>query len=82
MFPATLMAFTTPYLHNTNGFHNSIFAAPIFHRIQFAPSMMEQIEKPRRKPTEHKGSLKHTGGKTLNSIVFKNKDYIYRKLIN
>ena len=41
-----------------------------------------KLEKPRRKPAEHKGSLKHTGGETFNSIVFKNKYYIYRKLIS
>ena len=39
-----------------------------------------ESEKPRRKPAEHKGSLKHIGGETLNSIVFSNRGYIYSKV--
>ena len=36
--------------------------------------------KSRRKPAEHKGSLRYTGGETLKSIVFSNRGYIYSKV--
>ena len=41
-----------------------------------------ELEKPRRRPAEHEGSLRQIGREALNSIVLRNRGYIYRKIIS